>query len=270
MNMNVLFLMAGDSSAFSDAGYQFPKNLVEISGKPLLERVLDTVAPLREDSRLLFVINRDENERYHTGEVIRLLAPESTVVCAQGQTAGAACTALLAVEWIDNDGELLVINGDIIVEENLSGIVDEFRTRGLDGGIPVFQGVHPRWSYVKVDEKGLVMEAAEKRPISRNATAGIYHFAHGRDFVQAAMRMIKKDACIDGKFYVCPAFNEMVLMNKRVGIWNIKRESYFSLATPQGVREYEDHLRAGQSLNREYDDLLQQEHYPKPGVRYAI
>ncbi len=267
--MNVLFLMAGDSSAFFDAGYQFPKNLVEIAGKSLVECVIDTVAPLREDSRLVFVISQEENERYHTGEVIRLLVPGATVVLAQGQTAGAACSALLAVEWIDNDDELLVVNGDIVVEENISGIVDEFRTRGLDGGIPVFQGVHPRWSYVKVDENGYVSEAAEKRPISKNATAGLYYFARGRDFVQSAMRMIKKDACVDGKFYVCPAFNEMVLMNKRVGILNIKRESYFSLASPQGVRELEAHLRAGQNAAREYEDQPRTEPLSKPGVRYA-
>jgi dTDP-glucose pyrophosphorylase len=173
------------------------------------------------------------------------------------------------VQWINNDDELLVVNGDIVVEENISGAIDEFRTRGLDGGIPVFQGVHPRWSYVKVDENGLVSEAAEKRPISRNATAGIYYFACGCDFVQSAMQMIKKDASVDEKFYVCPTFNEMVLMNKRVGILNISRESYFSLASPQGVREYENHLRAGQTMTREYEEPLHPEQLVKPGTRYA-
>lgn len=268
--MNILFLMSGDSSTFFAAGFQFPKNLVEILGKPLLEQVLDTVAPLRENSRLLFVINQEENDRYHTGEVIHLLASEAMVVCAPGQTAGAACTALLAVEWIDNEDELLIINGDIVVEENLSGIIDEFRTIGLDGGIPVFHGVHPRWSFVKVDEKGLVTEAAEKRPISRNATAGVYYFAHGCDFVRSAMQMIKKDACVEEKYFVCPVFNEMVLMNKRVGIRTIKREAYFSLSTPQGIREYEDHRRAVQSTTRNYEEYLQPERSMNTGAPYAF
>ena len=267
--MNILFLMAGDSTVFSDAGYQYPKNLVEISGKPLVERVISTVNPLRGNSRLIFVINQEENERYHTGEVIQLLVPEASVVYTPGKTAGAACTAMLAVEWIDNDDELLLVNGDIVVEESIAGILEEFCMRGLDGGIPVFQGVHPRWSYVKVDENGYVTEAAEKRPISRNATAGMYYFAHGREFVQSAMRMIKKDAHVDNKFYVCPTFNEMVLMGKRIGIYNIPQESYFSLATPQGIREYEEHLRSGQRTHSEYEDALQPDQQMKPGERYA-
>jgi dTDP-glucose pyrophosphorylase len=268
--MNVLFLMAGESPAFFEAGYQFPKNLVEISGKPLVERVIDSISSLRDLSRLLFVIRQEEDERYHTGEVIHLLEPDAIVIRALGQTAGAACTALLAAEWIDNEDELLIVNGDIIVDENISGIVDEFRIRGLDGGIPVFQGVHPRWSYVKVDETGCVVEAAEKRPISRHATAGIYFYSRGRDFIESAMRMIKKDACVDNKFYVCPTFNEMVLMGKRVGIYHISRESYFSLATPQGVREYEDHIRtAGQQIARDYEDSLPADQSIKQKARYA-
>lgn len=261
--------MAGENPAFSEAGYSFPKNLVEIAGKPLAEHVIATVASLRKAGRLCFIIRRDEDDRWHTGDVLRLLTPDAAVIRAQGPTAGAACTALLAAEWIDGDDELLVMNGDIVLEENLSGLIDEFRARGLDAGIPVFQGVHPRWSFVKIDENGFVLEAAEKRPISRNATAGVYWFACGRDFVAAVMRMIKKDAAVDGRFYVCPAFNELVLMGKRIGVSHISRESYFSLATPQGIREYEEHLRAGQAVTERFDAPFPLEHLRKPEEHYA-
>jgi len=58
----------------------------------------------------------------------------------------------------------------------LGEAIAAFRRQELDAGTIVFDSVHPRWSFVKTNEKGLVIEAAEKRPPSRNATAGFYHF----------------------------------------------------------------------------------------------
>jgi dTDP-glucose pyrophosphorylase len=106
----------------------------------------------------------------------------------------------------------------------------------------VFQAVHPRWSYVKVDRNGHLVEAAEKRPISDLATAGTYWFRRAELFFSAAMDMIRKDAHVEGHFYVCPAYNELVLRGAQIGVYRIAREEYFSLATPQGARSYEDHL----------------------------
>jgi dTDP-glucose pyrophosphorylase len=88
-----------------------------------------------------------------------------------------------------------------------------------------------------------VIEAAEKRPISRYATAGVYYFRQGKAFVQAAMEMIKKDAHTNGIFYVCPTFNELILEQAKIGVYKISRDSYFSIATPEGVQVYEEYLK---------------------------
>jgi dTDP-glucose pyrophosphorylase len=161
----------------------------------------------------------------------------------RGNTAGAACTALLAIEHINNDQPLVIMNGDQIIETNLAAALTDFQYRNLDGGIIVFEAVHPRWSYVRCNVEGFVVETAEKRPISKLATAGFYYFARGQDFVNATFEMIKKDDRVGDKFYVCPAYNQMLLKQAKVGIYKIPREAYHSLATPQGVLNYEDHLR---------------------------
>jgi hypothetical protein len=108
----------------------------------------------------------------------------------------------------------------------------------------VFDSVHPRWSFVKTDGDDMVIEAAEKRPISRNATAGVYYFRKGRFFVEAAKAMIKRDASVNGGYFVCPSLNEMVLAQMRVGVERIRREQYISLATPQSVEDYEQSLKS--------------------------
>ncbi len=129
-----------------------------------------------------------------------------------------------------------------MLEADLPAIADGFAAAGLDGGMVTFDAVHPRWSYVRTGPDGLVVEAAEKRPISRIATAGIYWYRRGGDFVDGAMAMIRKDASVDGAFYVCPVFNEMILRGRRVGTHHVERERYFSLASLHGVDAYGEHL----------------------------
>ena len=239
--MKTILLAAGGSDAYADAGYYYPKNLIEIAGRPVIQHVIDALGDAARGHRLLAMVRRDENMRFHTGRVVRLLEPTATVLEVEN-TSGAACTALLAIEHIVDDEPLLLVNGDQVILDDVAGIVTGFASRGLDGGVIVFEGVHPRWSYVRVDDAGIVIEASEKRPISRLATAGAYWFARGRDFVDGAMAMIRKDANVGGAFYVCPTINEMVLRNRRVGIHSIERNRYHSLHDPQALAVFEQHL----------------------------
>jgi CTP:molybdopterin cytidylyltransferase MocA len=241
--MRLVVLMAGDSGVFEVAGHKYPKNLVEIDGEPLVQRVVEGLRPLIERaSRAVFLVREEENRRHHTGDVIRLLAPEAEVVGVPVLESGAACTALHAIGYMDRDEPLLIFNGDQVLEADLAAIVAGFEADELDGGVITFDAVHPRWSYVRTGADGLVLEAAEKRPISRLATAGTYWFRHGADFIDGAMAMIRKDASVDGAFYVCPVYNELILRSLRVGTHHIERDRYFSLASLHGVNAYEEHL----------------------------
>lgn len=237
--MNVLVLAAGSSKAFTDAGYLFPKPLIEIAGRPLIDHVLTNLSPVTQNGgRMIVIVRHDDDLRFHVGSVIRLLQPSATVVTVRGETGGAACTALLAIDSIPPDEPLVIANGDQLIAAPIANIVEDFCHRCVDGGTIVFHDVHPRWSYVKCDADGRVIEAAEKRPISNLATAGLYYFARGSDFVSATKSMILKDASVNGLFYVCPVFNEMILRHAEIRVHEIPRSHYVSLALPQGVDAY--------------------------------
>lgn len=239
--MIVVIPMAGGDEAFRERGYPYCKALVEVRGKPLVERVWDCLRSLGAD-RYVFVIRKEDAIRFHLHEVLRLMDPNAAVIRTEGPTAGAACTALLAIEHIEPERELVISNGDQVFASDLGEVVADFRRRDLDAGTMVFDSLHPRWSFVRVGDDGLVIEAAEKRPISRHASAGFYYFKRGGDFIQSATQMIRKDAQVNGAFYVCPTFNELILQHARVGVYPIPREAYISLATPQNLEEYEQHL----------------------------
>jgi len=240
--INVLIPMAGGDRLFREAGYPFNKPMVEIAGRALVEHAFDGLRDI-PDARFIFVIRKEDDLRFYLRDVLHLMAPGCVVIRVDGETAGAACTALLGIEYLLDDDELLIANADQVLRADLAKVIDDFRARGLDGGTITFDSVHPRWSFVKTDAEGLVIEAAEKRPISRNATAGIYYFRRSTDFVNAAQASIRKGASVNGLYFVCPCFNEMILQQKRIGIWPIGRDDYISLATPQAVEEYDQSLR---------------------------
>lgn len=235
--MNILVLAAGQDDVTPD-GRAYPIALNEFDGHPLIEITLRTCAPI-ENSRIVVVIREQESARSHLDEIIRLIDPRIDVLQVRNDTAGAACTALLAIDKIDNGEELLILNANEILDEDFGAIIEDFREQNLSAGVVAFPAIHPRYSYVRIEEPGRVIEAAEKRPISRTATAGFYWFAHGEDFVRAAQRMIQKEASVDNAYFICPTLNELILDELPVGVHHISGETYHPLKNDRQIYRYE-------------------------------
>jgi hypothetical protein len=104
--------------------------------------------------------------------IISLLEPAAQIVSVSDSIRGDSCTALLATGCIDSNEELLIINGNDILDVEFSTIVSNFKSRELDAGTVTFSSIYPRYSHVRLSQDDLVVEAAEKRPISRHVTAG--------------------------------------------------------------------------------------------------
>lgn len=126
---------------------------------------------------------------------------------------------------------------------NLNEVVNNFIKNDYDAGTIIFEDIHPKWSYVKLDESGLVIQAAEKRPISKNATTGFYYYKKAKDFLDSATLMIKKGASVNGVYYVAPSLNEMVLKQKKIGTYRVDKSNYFNLKKQSGREEYENYLK---------------------------
>jgi dTDP-glucose pyrophosphorylase len=208
--------------------------LVPGSSKPLLPRVLERLRPLRAmDAQFVCVLGHEESHNHSSGTGIPLDDPAVRLIELNADTSGEACRALMAMEHINNIDPLIIMNGDhLLLDADLPALIREFQARALDGGLVVFEDNHSHRAYVKCDDQGLVVETAEKQLISHLASAGFNYFAKGSDFVLAATEMIKKDAHVGGVFYICPAYNELILRQRRVGIHQIPRQSNYPLANP--------------------------------------
>jgi len=230
--MNVLIPMAGAGSRFSDAGYVFPKPLIDVNNKPMIQTVVEN---LGIDANYIFIVQKEHREKYNLDSMLNLIAPDCTIVEVDGVTEGAACTTLLASEFIDNDKPLFIANSDQYVEWDSLDFFYKMQARQADGGIVTFKATHPKWSFAEVDD-GLVKRVAEKDPISDNATVGFYYFRKGSDYVNSAKSMIEQDIRTNGEFYVAPVFNTAI--DDGLRIFAHEAAANWGLGTPEDLEAY--------------------------------
>lgn len=234
--IQIVVPMGGEGKRFVDHGYAFPKPLIEIAGKPMVEIIVENLTP-SEPHQFIFVCNQAHLQQFALRDVLDLVAPGNKVVRLQGVTAGALCSVLLGVEHLQHDGELLIANADQYVTESVDNFLADARSRDVDGHVMTFPSTHPKWSYVKV-EGDEVVAVAEKQPISRSATAGLYYFRRAADFVSGAEQMLLKSATVAGEFYIAPVYNQLILRGKKVGFAAIPRDSMHGLGTPEEVEMF--------------------------------
>lgn len=231
--LNVLIPMAGAGSRFEQAGYTFPKPLIEVRNKPMIQVVIEN---LNLEANYIYVVQKSHREKYNLDTLLNLLTPGCKIVETNGLTEGAACTALLAKEYINNDNPLFFANSDQYVEWDSNEFMYKMQETDADGGIVTFTATHPKWSFAKVNEKGLVTEVAEKNPISDIATVGYYYWKHGSDFVKYAEQMIDLNIRVNNEFYVCPVFNQAISDGKEIRTFNVK--GMWGLGTPEDLKYY--------------------------------
>ena len=236
--MNVLIPMAGAGKRFFDAGYIFPKPLIELDNKPMIQWVIES---LNLNANYIFIIQKEHQKKYNISSVLRILKPNCKIIELDHITEGAACTTLLAKKFINNSNPLIIANSDQYIRWNSSKAIYNFNSKNLDGAILTFEAIHPKWSYAKCDKDGFVLEVAEKKVISKNATVGVYYWKHGSDYVKSAEEMIKKNIRVNNEFYVCPVYNEFISKKKKVKIHNV--EEMWGLGTPEDLNNFIQKLK---------------------------
>jgi HAD superfamily hydrolase (TIGR01509 family) len=231
-NLNVVIPMAGLGSRFEKEGYTFPKPLIDVNGDPMIKAVVDNI---NVDANYTFIVQKQHYEKYNLYHLLNLIAKKCNIITVENVTEGAACTVLLAKDIINNENPLLLVNSDQIIEWNSYDFFYNVENSSADGTIVTFRSTHPKWSFVKL-ENNLVVEVAEKKPISNIATVGIYYWKKGLDFVNCAESMIRKNIRVNNEFYICPVFNESILQNKIIRTYDI--EKMHGLGTPEDLKRY--------------------------------
>jgi dTDP-glucose pyrophosphorylase len=236
--LNIVMPLAGEGSRFAKMGYKNPKPFIEVLGKYMALHVVDNINI--PGAKYIFLIQSRHLEEFGASFIEELkkrsFVHDFEIIPIKEKTSGAACTVLLAKSFISNTDELLIINGDQIINDDFSKALVFFARKKADGGIWCFFNTSSKWSYVDIDSNRHIIRVAEKIPISNHATCGVYYFKHGKDWVTAAERMIEKNDKVNNEFYVAPVFNYLILEEKVILPWFVNE--MHGIGTPEDLTNY--------------------------------
>lgn len=240
MHMQVLIPISSRTSFFPIEDYFFPKPLIEVAGRPMIELVIDQLKRQLTNPEFTFVIDRDDARKFSIDRICELTGGSGThVIERMGQTSGALCSCLLAVEALDPCAPLLISNCDQIISADLSAHLSSFQRAQADVGLVTFDSIHPRWSYVVEAADNRVAQTFEKKVVSRRAVAGLYYFREAGKFLNAAKRTILNDVNVDGAFFISSAINQCILDGCDVMYTTIDKRQYHSFYSPSRISEFD-------------------------------
>lgn len=238
--MQILVPISGRSAFFPVEDFYFPKPLIEVAGRPMAELVVSQLKRQFPAAAFTFVVDRDEARSFSLDRTLELAAGAGAQMVERlGETSGALCSCLLAIDALDMDAPLIISNSDQIIDTDLAGHIERFEKSGARAGVITFDSVHPRWSYVVEDAPGQVIQTFEKKVVSRHAIAGLYYFRTARDFIEAAQRAILNDVNVDGVFFISSALNEVLLAGGEVMHAPIDGRAYHSFYAPGRIAAFE-------------------------------
>jgi len=231
--VNIVIPMAGLGSRFPRDKYYLPKPLIDVNGRPMITRALES---LDIDGQYHFILRNDEFLKI-TKDVISKTVKNPNFVIVDQTTEGPACSVLLFKEFINNDDELVTANCDQIME--WSSKLFFHNVRLYDGAVVTYYSDTDKNSYVKLDRQGRAIQFAEKEVISNISLNGIHYWKKGSDFVESAESMMAaNDRAPNGEFYIAPTYNYMIRAGKEIGIFHIPIEQHHAVGVPIDLERF--------------------------------
>lgn len=183
-----------------------------VEGESILRAALTSrpwAAEVAPDRYVFVMADRPETRAFASGPLARWYPGAAHVFLSQ-YTKGAALSALAGVAMQGADpGPLIIDLADILYTSDLKPSAVFSRDSECGAIALTFQSSWPGYSYLRLDDDGRVVEAAEKRVISTNASAGTYIFANPSIYLTAVAHALRNfdGQQHNGLLYVCPLFN---------------------------------------------------------------
>lgn len=213
--------MAGLGSRFKDAGYEIPKPLLPIHGEEMYKVVLENLMS-PEVSKVVLITPKRFNFGPLADGLSKSLGVETVVIEVDSITEGAAISVSLSRNYLDENLPIVTANSDQYVDFEAREFYLELLTQEEIGLVLTMQDSDPKWSFAKVGNSGRIVEIQEKKPISSNATVGIYGFKRAGDLFEAIDKMVQADDRTNGEFYVAPAYGYLEGFSEfGAGIWDL-------------------------------------------------
>lgn len=232
--LHIVMPMAGEGSRFRKEGWTVPKPLIDLHGKPLFLRAIESVRMPNVEMKYSFIVRQEHIDEYGIDAQVRKYLPEGMIYSVDRTTRGAVETCLVAEQGILDDDAVVVMDCDLEFDSEkyklflLEALADN-DARG--GALVSFESSDPKYSYAETDADGYVLRTAEKECLSTHALCGAYFFASGKEFKSAAHRLLDEPRMTKPEFYVSLLFNYLLSDGSPVRLATM--EKYRSYGTPE-------------------------------------
>ncbi len=238
-SLHIIMPMAGEGSRFRNAGWSTPKPLIELNGKPLFVRAIESVKVDGAPMKYSLIVRQEHINEYGIDKGIHEILPDAKVYSVEKTTRGAVETCLVAEAGIADDDAVMVMDCDLeFRSEAYKRIIEEAlnNDNATGGALVSFDSVEPKYSYAELDSNGNVIRTAEKEVISNHALCGAYFFASAREFKDVAHRLLNEPVMLKPEFYVSLLYNYLLANGDTVRLATM--EEYHSYGTPEELKRY--------------------------------
>jgi glucose-1-phosphate thymidylyltransferase len=207
--VDVIFPVAGLGTRLRPLTWSKPKPLVSVAGKPILEHVIDRVAPANPDSFVFitgFLGEQIESWARQTYEVPMEFVEQPQML---GQTDAIIRTRELC------KGAGLILFPDMVFEADFTGLA----STDADAVIYTKEVDDPSaFGVVVTDADGKITTFIEKpdTPVSNQAVVGIYYFRHMPDLYDAIDEQMERKMMLKNEYFIADAIQIMIDRGKKV------------------------------------------------------
>ena len=234
--IHLIMPMAGGGTRFGNKGFNLPKPLIELQGKPFFYWATQSITKYIDVEDIIFVVLKEHIDRFHIDERIREFYPKAKIVDIESVLNGAVLTCLEGVKAINDDKPILFNDCDhAFLSERFYTFAKTSQFTNIDGGLLTFKSSRDCYSYVKFNDEGKVIGTIEKQVASNEAICGAYYFKDREIFEKAAGAYLEH--CNYSEYFVSGVYNEMVKMGQSIITFPI--DEHISFGTPD---EYDEAL----------------------------
>lgn len=237
-----LIPLAGAGQRFENKGFNLPKPLIDINGKPMFVRAAEA---LPRADKYIFICLLKHIKKYSIDKIIKLYFPNSETFVLKRKTSGQAMSCLKATKLI-NDNDILTIGScDYSMTYNLKNFKRNLKSSDLV--IWTFKDKkiikkNPKmYGYVKIDKRGFASRVTCKKKISGSpwndhTIIGTFTFKKAKYFIHFANKLIKNNLRVNNEFYIDSIADLFVKSGFKVKVNLVKK--YFGWGTPMDLNKY--------------------------------
>lgn len=243
--MQIIIPMSGFGERFRRVGYEMPKPLIQIEGKPIIAHVID-MFPGETDFH--FICNQEhlDNFDYRMEELLKRYCPTAKIYGIQPHKLGPVFAVKHIQQHLNLDKPTIVNYCDFTCYWNWHHFKQFVKDNGCKGALPAYKGFHPHslgntnYAYLQ-EEDGWVKDIQEKQPYTDNrmdeyASSGTYYFSSAKTMIEEFDEIIEAKMDLGGEYYVSLAYKRLSKKSRSVIVYPLQH--FMQWGTPEDVKEY--------------------------------